>query len=161
MEKMFLWTEESIRFYEQAAIFSRFHECIAKEISEFITDEDHVVDLGCGLGFLSLQLSKLCRNVTAVDCDQNVLEALKVNMLENDIRNIQIQHSDWHKIRKIPKWDIVVASFFGRSQEDMDSFLRLCRKKVIFIFPNGESEGFLPKKVSIQREKPLKRQKCL
>ena len=141
---MFIWTNETIQFYKDAAQFNKYHEVLRGMIAPFIAEEDHVLDLGCGLGFLSLELAQICEKVTAIDHEERVLHLLQEGVTRKNIANIHVQKQIWEDISHTAQWDVVLASFFGKLPEDMDKLLQMCKKRVIVISSNGSSPEFLP-----------------
>ena len=73
------WTQEAIRFRMDAAERVGFDETIAAQILPHLPPNAHVCDAGCGLGYLSLALSRGCASVTAVDTSAAALAALREN----------------------------------------------------------------------------------
>lgn len=142
---MFIWTDQTIQFYKDAAQLNKYHKVLKEMIAPFIAKEDHVLDLGCGLGFLSLELSQICKEVTAIDHEERVLHLLKEKMKKRSVRNIHVQQQLWEEMELTPQWDIVLASFFGKLPEDMDKLLQMCKKRAIIISSNGSSPHFLPR----------------
>lgn len=143
---MFTWTTRSIQFYKQAAAMSNYHQILKNKMMPFISEDDHVLDVGCGLGLLSLQLAEISKEVTAFDRDEDALNILAANIKRQAITNIFVQQGDWNEMVRKPKWDVVVASFFGKMTDEMDKLLQICKKKVIVITSKGSSPNFLPGK---------------
>ena len=90
----FEWTEETIRFREDAAVRVQFDAAIAQHILPFLPENAHVCDAGCGLGFLSLALAPHCRRITAVDASSAALAVLARNAVRMGYDNIQIVQGD-------------------------------------------------------------------
>ena len=56
--------------------------------------QDDVLELFCGLGNFSLPLAKQCRQVTAVEGDQGLIERARMNAGRNQITNVEYHASD-------------------------------------------------------------------
>ncbi|MBI5680312.1 MAG: methyltransferase domain-containing protein [Methanobacterium sp.] len=54
-----------------------------------ITEEDIVLDFGCGTGGIALNLAKYCKKVICVDISQQMLDILKTKAEEQNITNIE------------------------------------------------------------------------
>ena len=73
----FTWTQERIRWYLDASERTDFHTRLADYIRPYVRPEDHLCDLGCGLGRVSLILAKEVARVTCVDTDPRVLAVVE------------------------------------------------------------------------------------
>lgn len=73
----FTWTQERIRWYLDASERTDFHTRLADYIRPYVRPEDHMCDLGCGLGRVSLILAKEVARVTCVDTDPRVLAVVE------------------------------------------------------------------------------------
>ena len=51
------WSDERIRLYEKAASASTFHKDLTKLIMAHLDEGDTIVALGCGLGYITHELS--------------------------------------------------------------------------------------------------------
>lgn len=143
---MFIWTEEKIRWYQQAANYTKYYQKIFQEMKPFINKEHTVCDLGCGLGDLSIELATIAKKVTALDISTDALQVVKNKINEKQLQNIDILQNDYGKIQLVPQWDIVVVSFFRQNYEDFIQLLKICRKRIIVVATNGSEQNFLPKK---------------
>lgn len=142
---MFTWTKQKIDWYQQAANYTKYYQEIFNDIQPFIHSTDHVCDLGCGLGDLSLKLASIAHKVTAIDISEDALHVLKEKMIEKQLSNIEVIQSDWANIKLVPQWDVVVVSFFKQNYADFIKLLKMCRKKVIVVSTNGSDKDFLPR----------------
>lgn len=83
-----------------------------------ITDNDVILDIGCGPGALSIPLAKRCKEVIAIDFSRKMLDELEAYAAREGVTNIQTYHIGWDDDWSIlPLIDIVVAS---RSMEVTD-----------------------------------------
>jgi len=88
-----------------------------------------VLDVGCGVGNLSLKISSKVKDVYSMDYSPSMLEQLKKNASQSNITNINpIEHSWYDSWDEIPSADIVIAS---RSMEvkDMKAALQKLHSK--------------------------------
>ena len=83
-----------------------------------------LLDIGCGVGNLSLQFAKQCKQVVALDFSPNMLAFLRENMEKEGVGNITPLELSWtDDWSEVPEADVVIAS---RSMEvdDMEAALK-------------------------------------
>ena len=79
---------------------------------------ESLLDVGCGVGNLSLKLAKKIKEVNSLDYSTGMLDILKQNAKNETIENIKTINKSWYDSwEKVPKCDIVIAS---RSMEVVD-----------------------------------------
>ena len=71
-------------------------QCI--EFIETLSNNDTVVDIGCGNGRHIFPCSNNCRKVIGLDISRELLCIVKKKLNENKIRNISLIHSDFTNI---------------------------------------------------------------
>ncbi|ARF12959.1 class I SAM-dependent methyltransferase [Sporosarcina ureae] len=73
----------------------------AEELFQFVSlnKEDKLLDLGAGVGYISLPISKYVDEVTALDFDKDILKYLETKAIENGITNIKTLVSDFKDIQ--------------------------------------------------------------
>ena len=59
-----------------------------------LTKQDHVIEIGPGLGILTEQLALNANKVTAIELDQNMVPVLRKNLLLENINNVEILLQD-------------------------------------------------------------------
>ncbi|GLI85209.1 SAM-dependent methyltransferase [Rossellomorea marisflavi] len=65
-----------------------------------LNERDHVADLGCGTGFLTIPIARIVStDVHAVDLDRGALEELKRRAEELQVENILYEHMSFEYIR--------------------------------------------------------------
>lgn len=76
-----------------------------------ITNCDSLLDVGCGVGNLSLLLAEKINKITALDFSSKMLEILQKNAEEKNIKNIKTVNASWYDSwDNISKADLVLAS---------------------------------------------------
>lgn len=129
MEQRFYWNEERIRFFSDAAEHSTFFPALAAILSERIRPDDRVLDAGCGLGYLSEELTKVCAEITAVD-----LEAMAIDALKKRARDLQSLRAVCADVFGIPlPYDVIVCCRFGSTADALKLFDRSCARELILI----------------------------
>ncbi|APW66550.1 MULTISPECIES: class I SAM-dependent methyltransferase [Arcobacteraceae] len=108
-----------------------------------LKDIHSVLDVGCGVGNLSLILAKKIQKVYSLDYSPKMLEILQENAKEQDIKNINIINKSWYDSwDELQSADLVIAS---RSMEvkDMKKALEKlnekANKKVVITYKKGGS----------------------
>ncbi|QUW23079.1 class I SAM-dependent methyltransferase [Sporosarcina sp. Marseille-Q4063] len=73
----------------------------AEELFQFVSlnKEDKLLDLGAGVGYISLPFSKYVDEVIALDFDEDVLKYLETKAEENGMTNIKTLVSDFKDIQ--------------------------------------------------------------
>ncbi|MCD4694193.1 16S rRNA (adenine(1518)-N(6)/adenine(1519)-N(6))-dimethyltransferase RsmA [bacterium] len=97
MSNIFSRTRELCRLYNikpQRSLGQNFlinkdvYEEVIKEAE--LKKEDLVLEVGPGLGFLTARLAEKSQKVIAVDLDKSITDVLKIALLSQDIKNVQI-----------------------------------------------------------------------
>lgn len=139
---MYQWQPDMIRFMEDASAYNHYHEEIAEQILPGFKATDHICDAGCGLGTLSLILSRNVAEVTAVDIAHGPLEVLRRSCAEQNVSNIRIREGDISLLPPEHPYDGMVFCFFGRTEEILRIARAQCRGKVFIIKRNYARHRF-------------------
>lgn len=138
MERRFYWTEERIRFFSDAAEHGTFYRSLAALLSDRIRPGDHVLDAGCGLGYLSTELTKVCAQVTAVD-----LEPMAIDALKKRTRDLQTLRAVCADVFRIPlPYDVIVCCRFGSTAETLELFDRSGARELVLIRRQSPNRRF-------------------
>jgi len=106
------WSEDAIRFMEDASVYGNYHKELVQALLPFLPENGHVCDAGCGLGYLALELAKVCCRVTAVDASS---EALRGIMAREHPSNLSVIHGDIFAMKE--RYDAMVFCYFGKTEE--------------------------------------------
>ncbi len=136
---MHMWKPEMIEYMTRASLFGDYNKQLAAIISKHISNDDTLCDAGCGLGFLSRELSPYAKSVTAVDINDRALSVLK-NDLQN-YPNVTGENCDIFEYSK-SEFDIMVFNYFGKIDEIMSIAQRLCKKRIIIVKRSTDKHGF-------------------
>ncbi len=122
------WSEDAIRFMEDASAYGTYHKELAQAILPFLPKDGHICDAGCGLGHLALELTRQCRRVTAVDASAAALRGLLSRELPS---NLQVLHGDIFSMEE--QYDAMVFCYFGKTEEILRIGRDRCRGRVLVV----------------------------
>lgn len=87
---------------------------------------DSLLDVGCGVGNLSLKLSSKLKEINALDYSTGMLDILKQNAKDKNITNINTINKSWYDDwSTLPKADIVIASRSMEVTNMKDALIKL------------------------------------
>lgn len=159
---MFSWNDKSIQWFLKACLNTSFYKDIVAHVLPLLSPEDRVLEIGCGIGALSLELAPNVHSVEALDVNDSILHAFQTQVAEKGIANVFPIQADWQKYHPASPYDIVFLCYCnGMAQKDtLEKLMSLTRKKVIAILPeydrdtNFYIESFIsPQFKKIYREK--------
>lgn len=147
------WTTQKIDWYVRASMCSDFHKRLAHEIAGMIPQEKSVLEVGCGLGYITAQLSQMGYDVFGIDIDEEVIEKaqeLHGNPASKRIKPIGKQHTrnqqslfgleDYRTSLRMA--NVVLAVFCGRIEEEgLGAFERLATERIIYIVSQHKSNN--------------------
>jgi SAM-dependent methyltransferase len=111
-------------------------------IKALVTDNDTVLDLGCGIGAASLMVSPWCKQLVALDADEDALACLAVSVRERNITNIVTEHGAWPLAAPV-RADIVIVLHVSRVPHSPEN-LKL-------IFESANKGGFIACQAPVSR----------
>ena len=136
------WNKRKIEWYERAANYSSFHLQLTTKIESYIKQDESIIELGCGLGYVAENLYNHGYSILAIDKDKDVIERAKkrsgLEIYENE---------DYRKTQE--KRDIVLTIFFGRLwiDDNLSSLLRHGKKLIsIHSLHSGQKDVENPRK---------------
>lgn len=136
----FSWNEEKIGWFLDAGRYGSFHRELAQALQPWLSPQETFCDLGCGLGFIDLQLAPRLAHVTAVDAEPAVIASLAARAGEAGLTNLTARCADADALKEA--FDIVFMSFYGSRSGEMERFLSRARKRMIRVV-NIENKGNL------------------
>lgn len=125
----FTWTQERIRWYLDASERTDFHARLAGYIRPYIRPDDHLCDLGCGLGRVSLALAKDVAKVTCVDTDPQVLTVVERDAARLGIDNLVTCACGAAELQA--PFDVGLMVYFGAPFSLMEACLTKTRRTLI------------------------------
>lgn len=148
---MFQWNADKIRFLRDASEYTPFNEVLAERAAKQFGANAHVLDAGCGLGYLSLALSSRCARVTAADTSNEALSILRENVERRGIQNIDICETDVFALPETALFDGMVFCFFGDAQEILRCVKSHCRGKAVVYKKSWATHRFTAKDLPLTR----------
>lgn len=99
------------RFYAQ--YIDPWAEELRTMISEYISDNSTVIDIGCGTGALVFELAKKCKEVAGIELSRKMLRYTYVQKQKVNFPHVEFYHADGSKLTQIAnqKFDYAVTSF--------------------------------------------------
>lgn len=142
---MMEWTDQEIEWYQRALKANYYPDNLIDYIAPLLENNSEILDIGAGIGALSLRLAKKGFKVTALDQSKEALSFLKSSLKENiSSAEIKIEKAEWPEFAKNYEnntWSAVITSYTGpevignaKSLREMD---RLAGKSV-FLWVPGE-----------------------
>ncbi|SKB42547.1 class I SAM-dependent methyltransferase [Malaciobacter marinus] len=104
---------------------------------------ESLLDVGCGVGNLSLKLAPKLKKVYSLDYSTKMLELLNENAKKSDITNIKTINKSWYDDwSDVPNADLVIASRSMEVKDMKEALIKLndkANKKVIISYKKGGS----------------------
>ncbi len=122
------WTDEKIGFYDRAASASDFHRRLADLLEPYLGQAASIAELGCGLGFMTAQLTDRGHAVTGYDSDQRAISWAARRFPFSAFRC-----RDCYSLGLVA--DTSIAVFFGRltSDDNCERLLETCSRRLIYV----------------------------
>jgi SAM-dependent methyltransferase len=125
----FEWNSQTIQWYQAANAHSGFYSKLAELIAPKLEGYTSFCDIGCGLGLIDLELSRLVSQITCIDISREAIAALQKSLAERKIGNIEARLSDYRASDE--SWDVIHVSFFG--SRELAELLPRCRKLIAVV----------------------------
>lgn len=136
---MFVWEEKSIDWYNRASLFSSYHKSIVDNLLEILRDDFIVYDLGCGLGYLDIEIAKYVKKVVCIDINHQAVKYLRKQCEEKNIENIEVIQGDWKDWTPNQSADLVILSYCNGMVNDFNKISSLSKKKILSILQNDNN----------------------
>lgn len=137
------WTTQKIDWYVRASMCSDFHKRLAREIAGMIPQEKSVMEVGCGLGYITAQLAKMGYDVCGIDNDEKAIKRaheLHEGLPRRPGSKGLFALEDYRTSHRMA--NVVLAVFCGRiDEEGLGAFERLANERVIYIVSQHKSNS--------------------
>lgn len=102
---------------------------------KYLNPDQIVMDIGCGSGITTIELSKNVKEVYAIDTSEKMIDIAKIKMENANIKNINFKVSDiFDSCFKEDSFDVIMAFNILCYIKDIDSFIARAYK---LLKPNG------------------------
>ena len=143
------WNSEKIRFFRDAGDNLLFNRELADRMMKYMDPEDHVCDVACGLGYLTLELADMCRRVTAADISHEALGVLRDNLERSPKENVDVIEGDVFAMPEDLKFDTMIFNHFGKVREIVELTAKHGKRNSVMVRKNWKYHRFADKKVPI------------
>lgn len=130
---MFDWTEQTVSWYAAAVAYTGFDCRLADILTRYLPKNETICDLGCGIGYLALELATRGYRVTAIDQSAEAISWLRSERERRTLPTLEVLQTDWRTLADQPLWDNVVMVSAGRRAEKEMFYQRLCRKRLLVV----------------------------
>ncbi|MBR5474161.1 MAG: class I SAM-dependent methyltransferase [Lachnospiraceae bacterium] len=127
----FDWPLQQIEWYERAVRWTHFDAFLYDACQEYLSPDETICDLGCGIGYMSRYLCQKGYPVTAIDRSENAIRYLRQLAVQEHFPNLSIHCVDWTTLPKDQTWDTLLMCFAGFLEVDELPF-----KKRLITFTN-------------------------
>lgn len=141
---MFQWTQQNIDWFRQAAEHCDYHRQLAGLVGSCLPPDARAADLGCGLGYLSMELAPRLSRLTCVDISPQALAFLEAESRKRGLHNLSLVCGDWTRWAPEEPVDAVVLSYVSGVVDQLPLLLRKSRDLVISVMAlsNRGSAGY-------------------
>lgn len=138
---MFTWTEASAAFWEDSAKYTKSYDRLADRAAAHLVPDGTVFEGGCGLGHLSLALSRRGYAVTAMDASPLPLRYLRENARQQSL-SLDIRQGDAFALTEEEVYDNAVFCFFGSVSETLAWAKVHCRGSLVLFKKSWSTHRF-------------------
>ncbi len=116
------WTHRRARWFNQAVQISNFPAQTLKALEPILVGCRTVLDVGAGVGALTVPLAKSVEAVTALEPAPAMLEELRANLARNHLGNVTCIQAAWGKT-DVPPHDLILVANVAPIFEHLLAFL--------------------------------------
>lgn len=101
------WVRKDIPY----SVYLKYLTKAVETLTEFYGDQFHLLDVGCGDGYVSYKLKDYFKKITLIDNNETAVSLAKQKLIdENDIKNIEsIKNDDFFKVN-LSNYDVILLS---------------------------------------------------
>jgi SAM-dependent methyltransferase len=148
------WSQQRIEWYQRAVAYTHFDRLLADAIVPYLPKGETVCDLGCGTGYLAMELARRGYAATAFDANELTQDYVRQEAKRRGLPGLTPQRGSWFDLPREPHWDHVVMVFAGHLDQDLSLFLSLCRKQLILVLKDGDDSHVQADGVSLLKHVP-------
>ena len=154
------WGSERIRFMVDACEYGQYHQQLINLLTPHLEGAERVCDVGCGLGYLSLELAKFVPHVTAVEVDEGAISVLRENCSAKGIDNIATLCEDALAMDESYQFDRMIFCVFGTVEEVLSIAEKHCTGDILMITRNEKHHRFSHEQEALRDRKYSFENKC-
>lgn len=116
------WNPRRVRWFNAAVQISNFPAQMLKVLEPVLAGCRTVLDVGAGVGALTVPLAKAVESVTALEPSPAMMEELRANVARNGLRNVTCIQAAWGKA-EVPPHDLILVANVAPIFDDLLGFL--------------------------------------
>ena len=118
----YYWTPRRARWFNQAVQISNFAAHTLKALEPVLVGCRSVLDVGAGVGALTVPLARSVEEVTALEPAPAMLEALRANLARSRLANVTCVPAAWGATA-LPPHDLILVANVSHIFDDLLGFL--------------------------------------
>ncbi len=118
----YVWTPRRARWFSQAVQISNFPAQTLKALEPVLVGCRSVLDVGAGVGALTIPLARSVESVTALEPSPAMLDELRANLTRNRLGNVTCLPAAWGKT-EVPPHDLILVANVAPIFTDLLAFL--------------------------------------
>ena len=131
------WSADAVAFMRDASEYGAFYRELREILLPYLSQDDSVLDAGCGLGYLAQAVAADCRSIVAADRAEAAISAMRLRELP---RNMDVRCTDVFTLTE--RFDVLLCSYFGRGGEILRLRETIAPKRTIVIQRNCAAHRF-------------------
>jgi SAM-dependent methyltransferase len=145
------WNDRTVKWYADAVSETGFFQDLVQSALAYMSSEDHVIDLGCGLGYLTTGVADKVRRVTAVDRSSAAIQYLQDRCLTDKLFNVRATCADADHWQPARPCDVLMMSFYGDFENALERYIGFTLRTIVVILHwdgrgySFEIENYLPR----------------
>lgn len=136
------WGSDRIRFMADACEYGEYHHRLAMLLKPHLEGAERVCDVGCGLGYLALEVAKFVPHVTAVEINEEAIRVLEENCAAQNISNVTALCTDAFSMEETRQFDRMIFCVFGSMDEVLSIGRKHCSGDLLMITRNEKHHRF-------------------
>ncbi|MCK8827288.1 class I SAM-dependent methyltransferase [Natroniella acetigena] len=132
---MFKWNKKKLEWFKAASAETDFYCGVIEKCQQVINQEDTFIELGCGLGELSLSLISQFKSGTALDINREVIDYLRNKCSGLEVDNLELIVGDWLTFNFFTGYDVVLLSYLNGISSNLERLFSLSKKYIIVVLP--------------------------
>lgn len=139
------WGQREMNWYRAGLEANRYPENVIEFIDSYLSYDFRLLDIGCGIGTLTLSLIKRVNEVIGLDKSKTMLEYLKKLAAQKGIGDsVLTKQGDWRNLcpqEDIPPVQVIVSAYSGKEiygQDESIYKLDQTAQNYVFLLVPGE-----------------------